>query len=439
IFLPTSALVLASILFLLVGFLASALLLRAADRPMRREFATSGVALIRPMLDHINLRDPQATEALEEFFSRFSALADLSVSLITFTGEKGRKATIALPTVHPGPFGALGSSDLPRRLSEWLGPKAGTVFVPHTPCNHDLDLPSRREFERVASETEALLGEIPTGPSPSAPRASPLIAGTPTSLARVQILGDVALVLVTQAPGPTDDIDFSVVDPLAKRLAETTGLRLALIDAHNSYIEGQGDLTYGTPMARRLARDLEASLDRARQCLADGPIRAGIGVKDGYSLGRDGIGPAGIRTLVIEAAGGRTAYVLIDGNNLVVGRRAELLEAIRPLAEAAEVMTTDNHIVHEVDGGTNPVGERYPIDALKADVVETVRRATDDLEGVRVASGTRSIPEVRVLQPGWTVRLLTSLGDTLAVFTNAFLTTFLLALTGSLVVLLVFG
>ncbi|HEV2231121.1 MAG TPA: DUF2070 family protein, partial [Thermoplasmata archaeon] len=296
IFPPTSSLVLESVLFLLVGFLASALLLRAADRPMRREFATSGVALIRPMLDHINSRDPQATEALEEFFSRFSALADLSVSLITFTGEKGRKATIALPTVHPGPFGALGSSDLPRRLSEWLGPKAGTVFVPHTPCNHDLDLPSRREFERVASETEALLGEIPTGPSPSAPRASPLIAGTPTSLARVQILGDVALVLVTQAPGPTDDIDFSVVDPLAKRLAETTGLRLALIDAHNSYIEGQGDLTYGTPMARRLARDLEASLDRARQCLADGPIRAGIGVKDGYSLGRDGIGPAGIRT-----------------------------------------------------------------------------------------------------------------------------------------------
>ncbi|HEV2429033.1 MAG TPA: DUF2070 family protein, partial [Thermoplasmata archaeon] len=110
IFPPTSSLVLESVLFLLVGFLASALLLRAADRPMRREFATSGVALIRPMLDHINSRDPQATEALEEFFSRFSALADLSVSLITFTGEKGRKATIALPTVHPGPFGALGSS-----------------------------------------------------------------------------------------------------------------------------------------------------------------------------------------------------------------------------------------------------------------------------------------------------------------------------------------
>jgi putative membrane protein len=150
----------------------------------------------------------------------------------------------------------------------------------------------------------------------------------------------------------------------------------------------------------------------------------------------DGIGPEGIRALVIEAAGRSTAYVLIDGNNLVVGQRARLLEALRPLVNDAEVMTTDNHIVHEVDGSTNAVGERYPVESLARDVQEVARAAVQDLSEVRVVSGTRAIPAVPVLQPDWTARLLTSLGDTVSMFSNAFLSTFLLVLTGSLVVLL---
>ncbi|HEV2167018.1 MAG TPA: hypothetical protein VGS23_08635, partial [Thermoplasmata archaeon] len=71
-----------------------------------------------------------------------------------------------------------------------------------------------------------------------------------------------------------------------------------------------------------------------------------------------------------------------------------------------------------------------------------VRAATEaavrDLSEVEVRTGARSISGIPVLQPGWTARLLTSLGDTLSMFTNALLMTFLLVLTGSLVVLLAF-
>jgi putative membrane protein len=429
---PTGELVLEGAIFLLFGFLACALLLRAADRPLRREFGHSGVALIRPLLDHINARDPAATAELEGFFARFSVPADLRITLVAIRSGGRTKATIALPTVHPGPFAALGSSDLPRRLAERLGPSAGTVFVPHTPCNHDLDLPTGAEFTAVADAAVALLASLPaTGEV----RAGPMVRPYPDSFARAQRLGDAVVVTVTQAPEPTDDIDFAVVDPLV-RAAELKGPRIALIDAHNSYVEGEGDLTYATPKAAKLVRDIGAAVDAANAAASAAPFRFGAASRTDYSVRAHGIGPAGLRAWVVEAGGRRSAHVLIDGNNLIQGLRAPILEALAPLVDEAEVMTTDNHIVHEVDGGINPIGERYSGPALARDAKSLVEQAIADLSDATAVSGTRAVASVRVLQPAWTQRLLTSLGDTVSMFGNAFLTTYLLLLTSSLVVLL---
>jgi predicted neutral ceramidase superfamily lipid hydrolase len=430
---PTADLLAEAAVFLVIGFLASALLLRAADRPIRREFGHSGVSMIRPVLDHINQRDPAATAELETFFARFSVPADLRVSLVTVRSGDRTRATIALPTVHPGPFAALGASDLPRRLTERLGADAGMVFVPHTPCNHDLDLPTSQEFEKVAAAAVALSKQIASGPALAT--ASPLVRPYPDSLARAQRLGDAVLVTVTQAPEPTDDIDFAVVDPVV-RAAAASGTRLALIDAHNSYVEGEGDLTYATPKAAQLVRDISAAVRAADAVASDRGFRFGVAARTDYDLRRHGIGPAGIRVWVVEVGGRTSAQALIDGNNLVKGARAPILAALQGIVDDAEVMTTDNHIVHEVDGGINPVGERYPAASIAHDVRRLVEAAKTDLATATAASGTVDVPSVRVLQPAWTQRLLTSLGDTVSMFGNALLTTYLLVVTSSLVVLL---
>ena len=273
---PTVDLVVEGVVFLLFGFLGAAALLRAADRPLRREFGTSGVALIRPVLDHINLRDPAATAELEGFFARFSIPADLRLTLIAIRSGAGPRRRSSLPTVHPGPFAALGASDLPRKLAERLGPEAGVVFAPHTPCNHDLDLPTEAEVAKVGEAAAALLRSLPASGSS---RAGPLLPVPKGSFARGQRLGDAVLVTVTQAPAPTDDIDFAIVDPLLHAPAPGAP-RLALIDAHNSYVEGQGDLTYATPNAAKLRRDIEAAVDgrRRRRRGRTVPVRRGRAV-----------------------------------------------------------------------------------------------------------------------------------------------------------------
>jgi putative membrane protein len=166
-------------------------------------------------------------------------------------------------------------------------------------------------------------------------------------------------------------------------------------------------------------------------------VRAGVAMRTGFSVAREGIGPSGIRALVIETAGRRTAYVLLDGNNLLQGLRERLLQALGSVVDDSEVLTTDNHVVHEVDGGVNPIGERIPFDLLRDTVVGVVRDALTNLEPVEVRVGTREVPEVAVLGPDWTARLLTSLGDTLSMFSNAFLMTFLLLIASSAVLLAV--
>ncbi len=421
----------AMVVIALIAVGCAAALLRAADRPLRREFQSSGVSLIRPLLDHVGQRDTAATRALEAFFLKFAQPADLRVSLLQFARAGKPPVTVALPTVHPGPFAALGASDLPRKLAEQLGPAAGTVLVPHTPSDHDLDLPSQAELDRVGAAGRELLGHL--GPAlPS--RGSPLVAPGPGSYARAQILGDVALVVVSRAPEPTDDIAYGVADRLVRELTEPGGPRIALVDAHNSYVEGQGDVTYGTPAAAKLQADAAAAIRTATSAAADGPVEVGVGVTSGYDIGRDGIGPHGIRALVVKVHGTTNAYVLIDGNNLIVGRRGPLVAALEQVVDHAEVLTTDNHVVHEVDGGINPVGERLTTDALLRGAMDAVRTALSDLGPAEMRFASKEVPDVPVLGPGFTARLLTSLGDTLSMFTYMFVATFLLLLTGSLVV-----
>ncbi|HTW39292.1 MAG TPA: DUF2070 family protein [Thermoplasmata archaeon] len=428
---PTLRVVVAASFFLVIGFLCAVALLRAADRPLQREFQSSGISLIRPLLDHVGLRDPQSTGQLEAFFQKFAAPVDLRVSLLSFFRNGHARASIALPTVHPGPFAALGASDLPRKLADQLGPAAGVVLVPHTPCDHDLDLPTEAEVNKVGSAGREILSGFS---APLAGTASPLVSPYPGSLARAQMIGDVALVMVTQAPEPTDDIAFSVADRIDRELGRDGKLRLALVDAHNSYIEGRGDITYGTPVAEKLVRDTRAAVDAARAAATTGALEVGVSVRADYSIGTNGIGPQGIRALVVRAAGRTTGYVLIDGNNLVRGFRDPIVRALETVVDVAEVLTTDNHVVHEVDGGINPVGERRSVEALTRDAVEVLTRAKADLAPAQAYFGSKGVPGVQVLGPGFTARLLTSLGDTLSMFTNMLVATFLLLLTSSLVV-----
>jgi putative membrane protein len=100
-----------------------------------------------------------------------------------------------------------------------------------------------------------------------------------------------------------------------------------------------------------------------------------------------GFGDLGIQVLVIEVDGQRTAYVLIDGNNMAQGVREVLLEQIHTLVDHAEVMTTDSHVVNTITG-KNPVGMHVPVAEFLPFVMQSIRDAISDLSPAEVAAST---------------------------------------------------
>ncbi len=100
-----------------------------------------------------------------------------------------------------------------------------------------------------------------------------------------------------------------------------------------------------------------------------------------------GFGDLGVQVLVVEADRQRTAYILIDGNNMAEGMREILLDEVRKVVDHAEVMTTDSHVVNTITG-KNPVGMHVGAPEFLPHVMQAVQTALDDLAPSEVAGNT---------------------------------------------------
>lgn len=138
------------------------------------------------------------------------------------------------------------------------------------------------------------------------------------------------------------------------------------------------------------------------------PLRLGVAWDRTEWQLQHGIGPLGVRVAVVETDGQRTAYVLVDGNNMVPGLRDRIVETITThpqrvtfaadgrgegettldaSIDAAEVMTTDTHVVNTVEA-TNQIGSAISHDALVDLIVRLTEAAVDDLEPVEAGMST---------------------------------------------------
>ena len=65
-----------------------------------------------------------------------------------------------------------------------------------------------------------------------------------------------------------------------------------------------------------------------------------------------GIGYSGMKTMMVEVNNQRTAYVLFDSNNMELGYRETIFNAVKDLdIDEIEVMTTDTHTVNTLSNG----------------------------------------------------------------------------------------
>jgi putative membrane protein len=117
-----------------------------------------------------------------------------------------------------------------------------------------------------------------------------------------------------------------------------------------------------------------------------------------------GMGPEGITVTVIEVMGQTMAYVLIDGNNMVVGLREKIhQELISHHVNAAEILTTDTHEVTAISTkgeGYSPIGLDIPHASIIQAIRKLVEEAKSRLQPVQVAVHVGETEPLHVMGEG---------------------------------------
>ena len=416
----TAALVFGIFLSTAIGFT------EIAKRPLQKAFGINGLRLMRYTLDHLTELGDEGREEVEAFFTSISVPARVRIGTVTFRFHGGRRAAFVAPMVHPGPMGYICGSDLPTKLRTRLADLASTVLVAHGPTTHDENPANLREVDKVAACARELVGG-----TVYAPLATPMVRvvhGKANVCA--QLFGDRALVVASLAPNPTDDID-SAIGFAAGQEARLAGAQDAVfVDAHNCMEIGSGLTHFGTAAGHEI---IAAAREAIAKALAAprGPPKVGIAARREFGTPQQGIGAEGIQALVTEVAGHRTALVLFDGNNMIPGLRDKVRERLASLVEDVEVLTTDNHSVNVTMGGFNPVGLQFD----QATLVDLAEAAMGDaiaaLEPAEAGVMTGYVDDLYIFGPESSARLTTSVNSTVAILRPAFVATFLLALTAS--------
>mgnify|MGYP006286434369 CR=1 FL=1 len=349
-------------------------LVMMVDRPWRRNLGVSGFDFLRGFIGYV----AEGSRELEEFFETIGEEAVVPVTVFALRGADGsEKARFVVPMIHPGPMGEIGGGNLPARVA---ADAEGLAFVPHATAGHDFNLVTEREVEEVLAAADRAMEQVDY--HDGATGSLRVDSGEASVLG--QAFGDDLFLVATFAPGFADDVMYGVGLSAAAEARVGGFERVMLADAHNSNdgIEGSDDLGHVHSGSAR-AFDLMDATGTIGRSLAGAP-------QDSFRLGtawdptpwtpEEGIASLGIRAAVFEVGGHRTAYVVIDGNNMEPGLRGRIVEAVEGVDDV-EVMTTDNHAVTTVES-ENQVGAKVPQDELIERVVAVVDEATEDVEPV---------------------------------------------------------
>jgi putative membrane protein len=171
----------------------------------------------------------------------------------------------------------------------------------------------------------------------------------------------------------------------------------AVVNAHNS-IDG----TINVQDALADFRKVATSCLKKAASLKQLPFEVGAAtvIPKEYSL-EDGMGAGGIAVVVVKVGMQKTAYVVIDGNNMVTGLREKILSSLNSMKiEEGEVFTTDTHSVNAVilnSRGYHPIGEAVNHEKLIEYIKSVSSAALSNLEPVKVACKNITIHDVKVI------------------------------------------
>lgn len=410
-----------SILIFSIGIISFLLLF---DRPLRKAHGISAMQFINAFLAHLT----DGSKGLEDYFRTIGEAVTVPETSFFFRRAGKKDVLFVVPNLHPGPLSEVGGGNYPKHLHDEFSEQE-TVFISHGCATHDFNLVSESECEKIAAAIDGTRAELSYESRAGLPLRSRF--GTVSVLS--QRFGNSILLVTTRSPEMTEDLDYAVgaiVMAEGHRWYENVGF----VDAHNCMVKVTSVVL---PASHTGSEYITASRQAMEHQAAAELTDFSIGVAQRVlPFSREqGFGDMGVLVLVTEVAGVKTAYVLFDGNNVHMGVREVLRNAVLAAGVSeAEIMTTDSHVVNTISG-RNPVGMAVSAEEILPHLLAAVSEAVEDLSPAEVASATGMCRDVEVFGPSRTVQLSATVN---AMVTNLLPLSVLLLLVSFLITLLIF-
>ena len=400
VYLSQPFLTLAPILFLLFGT-GFAILIWLIDRPLYRAFRIRGLEFLNAFIAHLT----DGSRSMEDFFRRIGEEAFVPQVSIFFRREGKQDLIFTIPNVHPGPMGEIGGGNLPAILREQFDEE---VMVAHGCATHDFNLVSESEIQKLVDAVNKTRNQLEyTG---VACKSTRIIEGTVSLL--YQRIGNALLMVSTRSPDKTEDLDFCIGHSILCEGHRMTP-HIGFVDAHNCIGDEIASIRPGTKTAHEYFTAACHAFDQweVMQTSVLSMGYAHIPLPYGRT---SGIGDIGLQVLITDVSGQKTAYILLDGNNMASGAREEIRDEVLTMVDEAEIMTTDTHVVNTISG-KNPVGMRVPPTALIPYIDDGVIKALEDLSPATAAGSTASCEGV-VIFGSDSIAQLASIVNTILVY-----------------------
>lgn len=374
----------------IISYAAVYLLLHSIDRLGKNSYGLPAMPLFRAFL--LNwVTDMNAP--LEKHLEEMGENADIDVSILKFESKKP-KAAIIVPLVHPGPFKNIGSSLLPSLLKHGFEEEYGcAACTPLGILGHELDLASQAQNHKIVAEVLSSAKFEATSNL-----ASPFVRATDgNAIASGQIFGDTVFLSFSLAPKTTEDLPQELGRMVVEEAKKYGLTHAVVVNAHNSLSDIDDTSEHIDELKRAAAKCLQNAT-----VLSKKPFMVGSATVFPQDFTqKQGMGTGGITAIVVEVEKQRTAYVVIDGNNMVPNLREKILASLAALGfENSEVCTTDTHAVSALVTGSrgyHPVGEAMNHDVLISYISEVAKTAAANLEVSKAGCIQFVVPQVRVI------------------------------------------
>lgn len=372
------------------------------ESPMKKNLGIGILDLLSLFIAHMN----EGSKSLESLFDNMGEPISTVVTFISFRTKKGIKSLFVSPSVHPGPLGDIGGSNMPTILAERFN---HFTMIAHGPSTHDFNPVATRELDKIESAIKTGLEKVEYSPKAT------LFKRYREEKANigVQFFNKGMVILSTFAPEGSDDIEFGVgLTMMTQSKSRCKVQDSIIVDCHNSFTPESGGVLPGNDEVFEIITAID-KIDLENEYY---DIKVGCYENPMNDLGKnEGVGESGIKTMVIEVANQKTAYILFDSNNMEIGFRAEIIDTVKELGiDEVEVMTTDTHSVNTISRGYNPIGlTKRP--EITEYIKESVIKAIDDLEEVEVGTGTEKIENLKTFGPTNSTELISTISSIVAV------------------------